>query len=320
MADLAKSAEKLQDAETWRWTGQSPVTAIGELHRVLLDLRQVFGYAAAAPERLRSLRARLGRSSRRNSALARAAAEARKYADALAAMNCRKLEEASAERGLLARTFIRPAPKDDGFRWPSVEYCVAIVVNELVDYLVALPLLEQIFSAARVDAQVTFVPEMRERIAPIALLTLRDVFLPHPTFASDWRDFVDRPILEGGKADVFIAAVNSLAAMSAIISDRGRELNEPERIYLERFRGRVAEHLSALANREQLVANPALVGPTQFLLDLCTRLEADAAKGTQSASPLAVEFAESMVSAGGELWQQIVVHRLTLMQQDLLAQ
>jgi hypothetical protein len=313
---LLKTAKELLDPEPWRWTDKHPVKPLKAIIEVLPELRQVLGCAAVAPQHLAELRRRLGRSTRARPALASAAAAARDYAVAVAAKTRGKLEEALTKHGLAGRAISRPTQKDDGFRWPAVEYCVLVRVESLISFLSAEPILQDVGAMSDDIGHIAFAPEMHGRVVPMAMLRIKSM-LPYEGFAQDWKEYLGTPILEGGQAAAFTAGFSALLSISTILAGRDRQPNEKELGYLEVLANRVASQVSVLTHAAKEHAAPEIAAAVNFLVEAFERLQREQESLDKEASTLAADFVGILSGRQTELSTGMLAHRLILLEWDL---
>lgn len=248
-AELAKAISALRDPEMWRMTSSPPIELLNSMQPTLWDICDVLCEAAYAPSRRRAAATRFGNSSRKYPALPRAANEARQSAKQDLITRKKSLEQLFAHAGLEVLVCTKEREKDRGTFWPNADYIALLKTNSVVGWLQQVEAFQHVAQSLSDIPRITFAPLVDGCIPPIAVSFILHL-LPDPNFASEWSGELPFPILDDMLLNQFSSALDALAALSAIFSEKRRPLNADE----DALAAEIAKKFSACA--EWLSAQP----------------------------------------------------------------
>lgn len=316
VADLVQTAKKLANPELWRMISSPPTQAMSELYTRLQDVRAVYGHIANDPVRRARWATHFSKTSRRHSPLPAAAAQSRAQADADLALRCRAYEQAFANAGLEVRVYTRAPEKDEGYAWPHVYFASLLVSESVQDWLAAMPRFVEVCEGFADAPRMSSAPLVQDQIPPIALVRIGEALLPDLAFTADWAEHLPYQIIETPLLDKVTTTLNDLSALSAMISDKGIDLNPAETIHAETHLERINDAIVWFD--DEISNNPSVaVAYAGQLISTCfERVQAELANDFVGET-LASEFTRMLHNDLTELTAQIAGLRVGFMEHAL---
>jgi hypothetical protein len=315
VVDLAATARKLADPEIWRMISEPPIQAMSDLAERLEDVRAVYGHIANDPAQRHRWATHFSTSSRRHSALPKAAAQARTHAEQVLAAHKAAYEAAFAKAGLVVHVYARAPAKDEGYVWPHVYFACLLEASSIQEWLSAL---ERFFKVRQTleDTRMSCAPLIRSQVPPIAIVRIGEALLPDNDFTEDWRAQLPWPIVEPPLLERVTEALNDMTAVSAMLQDKGANLNPLESIQAESHLRRINDAVVWFSEAFAIDPSVANAMAGQMLLTCFQKLERefDAPPPEES---LAVEFGRMLNNDLTELTADIAGLRIALMEHAL---
>lgn len=316
VAGLVQTARTLADPTLWRMISSPPTQAMSELYDRLQNIRAVCGHVANDPRRRERWATHFSKTSRRHSPLPAAAAQSRTQADADLALRRMSYEQAFADAGLQVQVYSRVPEKDEGYAWPHVYFAGLVTADSIQDWLEAMPRFVEVCEGLADAPRMTSAPLVGDQIPPIAMVRIGDTLFPDLAFTEEWAEHIPYPIIETPLLDKVTTTLNDISALSAMISDKGIDLNPAEtahaEAHLERINGAVAWFNDAILD------NPSVaVAYTGQLVQMCfERIQAELEDGFEGET-LASEFTRMLFNDMTDLTAQIAGLRVGLMEHAL---
>lgn len=315
-ADLARDAEALLQPDVWRMTSEPPLETLMQMRDSLWEVRAVLGDAATDPERWRRAAIRLGASSRRHSALRRAAEEARERAEASLAARREEIRIAMAAQGLDVEVFSRPSPKDNGFQWPNAEFAVLLNADHLIDWFKT----EETFAAAVASLAdppiISYGVLIGGQLAPFGMIFLQSV-LPSTTFADEWAENLPFTRVMDEDLRLYDEALDAIGTMSIIGAKSGRELNDRELEFFTILQERSKFNIQRLSAKFEENPHEVLGEAIDMLVRAFERLSAEIEEPNGGA--LATDLLSSLVPGPmNDLTFEIFCTRIALIERAAL--
>jgi len=313
---LAAMARKLADPEIWRVISEPPIQAMSDLAERLADIRAVYGHIANDPAQRRRWATHFSTTSRRHSALPKAAAQARAHAEQVLSARKMAYEAAFAEAGWVVHVYARAPAKDDGYAWPHVYFASLLEASSIQEWLSALERFFEVCQTLEDTPRMSCAPFIRSQVPPIAMVRVGEALLPDIDFTKDWRAQFPWPIVEPPLLERLTEVLNDMTAVSAMLQDKGADLNSLETIQAESHLRRINEAVvwfnEAFAI-DSSVAN-AMVG--QVVLTCFQRLKREFDRPPPEVA-LAVEFGRMLNNDLTELTTHVAGLRIVLMEHAL---
>lgn len=313
---LAATARKLADPEIWRMISSPPTQALADLAERLQDIRAVYGHIANDPTQRRRWATRFSTTSRRHSALPKAAAQARTHAEQMLAERKAAYEAAFAEAGLIVHVYARAPAKDEGYAWPYMYFASLLEASSIQDWLLAQERFFDVCQTLEDAPRMSFAPLIRGQVPPIAMVRISEALLPDTDFTKDWGAHIPWPIVESPVLERVTEAVNDMTAVSAMLQGKGGDLNPLEAIQAETHLRRINEAVTWFG--EAFATNPSVANAIagQMVLTCFQRLECEFERDP-SEEALAIEFGRMLNNDLTELTEQFVGLRIALMEHAL---
>ncbi|WP_404934597.1 hypothetical protein [Nitratireductor sp. L15S-10] len=316
VVDLVTMARKLTDPEIWRMISEPPIQAMSDLAERLEDIRAVYGHIANDPTQRRRWATHFSTTSRRHSALPKAAAQARAHAEQVLTARKTAYEAAFAEAGMVANVYARAPAKDEGYAWPHVYFASLLEASSIQEWLATV---ERFFAVCQTfeDApRMSCAPLIRNQVPPVAMVRIGDALLPDIDFTKDWRAQLPWPIVEPPLIERLTEILNDMTAVSAMLQDKGADLNPLETIQVEGHLRRINETIVWFS--EAFVIDPSVANAmaSQMVQACYQRLEREFDKSSPEES-LAVEFTRTLNNDLSELTAQFTGLRIALMEHAL---
>jgi hypothetical protein len=272
-AELAKQADIVLNSTQWRWITEGPSAEIRAAKDRLLSLREVLGYAVAAPQESERTRLRLNRSSRRHPALPRAVDDAKACGDAKVLAVCDEIYSSLLDHSLTATVITRSMNTDDGYFWPAVDYAVLVKTTGTIDFLAKSQFFKPIRDSLTGLNALIFAPVMFDYILPMAF-KVTDSLFPHDEFITEWADVFPYSIYQNNSSVKFVKAIESITTISSIYSMR-RPLNADETVFHDKMIGLLCEQIEDFNDDLNSDATDVSLEVGQFLVNACERLKRD---------------------------------------------
>ncbi|KSV75587.1 hypothetical protein N185_17255 [Sinorhizobium sp. GW3] len=316
VVDLAATARKLADPEIWRMISDPPTRAMSDLAERLEDVRAVYGHIANDPAQRHRWATQFSTTSRRHSALSKAAAQARRHAEQVLAARNAAYEAAFAEAGLVVHVYARAHEKDEGYAWPHVCFTSLLEASSVQEWASALERFFEVCQTLQDTPRMSCAPLIRNQIPPMAMVRIGEAVLPDVDFTKDWNGQLPWPIVEPPLLKRVTDVLNDMTAVSGMIQDKGAALNPLETIeaesHLRRIKDAVVWFGEAIA-RDPSVAN-AMAG--QMVMECFQRVEREFVRPPPEVS-LAIEFGCTMNSHLTKLAERFTGLRIALMEHAL---
>lgn len=316
VVDLIETAEKLSDPALWRMISSPPIQAMSDLSTRLRDIRAVYGHIANDPDRRRRWAAHFSTTSRRHSALAKAASQSRIQADADLATSRKKYEEVFANAGLTVRVHARAPEKDAGYAWPHVYFAGLVVTDSIGAWMTDLDRFNAVCETLTDEPRMSCAPLIRDQIPPIAMVRIGKVLLPDLNFAGEWAAHLPWPIVDTPLLNRVTGTLADISAVSAMIQDKGTDLNPAEAIHFEAYLHRIENAIAWFGEATADETSVALAMASQVILTGIQRMQAEL-QGSAKRGSLAVEFGRLMNGELSELTAQVTTLRIALMEHAL---
>lgn len=314
--DLVQTAQKLADPNLWRMISSPPTQAMADLSVRLQDIRAVCGHVANDPTRRGRWAAHFGKTSRRHSALSAAAAQSRTQADADLALRCQGYEKAFANAGLSVRVFSRAPEKDEGYAWPHVYFAGLVVSDSIQGWLEDMARFTEVCDRFEDTPRMSSAPLVRDQIPPIAMVRIGETLFPDLAFTAEWSAHLPYPIVDTPLLDKVTATLNDISAVSAMIQDKGGDLNSVETAHAEAHLKRINETITWFGEVIADQPSVAVAMAGQVVLTCFQRIEAEF-QGAAEGDSLAVEFTRLLNNEFSELTAQMTGLRVGLMEHAL---
>lgn len=316
VVDLIDTAEKLSDPTLWRMISSPPIQAMSDLSSRLRDIRAVYGHIANDPDRRRRWGAHFSKTSRRHSALSMAASQSRIQADADLAASQKKYEHAFADAGLTVRVHARAPEKDAGYAWPHAYFAGLVVIDSIGGWMGDLDRFNAVCETLTDEPRMSCAPLIRNQIPPIAMVRIGKVLLPDLNFAGEWAAHLPWPVVDTPLLNRVTDTLADISAVSAMIQDKGTDLNPAEAIHFETHLHRIENAIAWFGKATADEASAALAMASQVILASIQRMQAEL-QGSAKGSSLAVEFGRLMNGELSELTTQVATLRIALMEHAL---
>ncbi|MBX3488722.1 hypothetical protein [Parvibaculum sp.] len=316
VADLAATARKLADPEIWRMISAPPTQAMSDLAERLEDVRAIYGHIANDPAQRQRWATHFSTTSRRHSALPKAATQARTHAEQALAARKTAYEAAFAEAGLVVHVCARAPAKDEGYAWPYAYFACLLEASSIQEWLSVVERFFEVCQKLEDTQRMSCAPLIRSQVPPIALVRIGGVLLPDTDFTKDWRAQLPWPIVESPLLVRVTEALNDITAVSAMLQDKGADLNPLETIQVESHLRRINDAMVWFG--EAFAVDPSVANATagQMLLSCFQRLEREFDRPPPEES-LAVEFGRTLNNDLTELTAQLTGLRIALMEHAL---
>lgn len=313
---LAVTARKLADPEIWRLISSPPTQALADLAEQLQDVRAVYGHIANDPAQRRRWATHFSTTSRRHSALPKAAAQARAHAEQVLAERKAAFEAKFAEAGLIVHVYARAPAKDEGLAWPYVNFANLMEASSIQEWLVAQERFFEVCQTFDDAPRMSSAPLIRGQVPPIAMVRIGEVLLPDLDFKKDWGAQIPWPIVEPPVLERITEAVNDMTALSAMLQGKGGNLNPLEAIQAETHLRRINEAVTWFSGA--FATNPSVVNAmtAQTVVTCFQKLEREFVKDP-SEEALAIQFGRMLNNDFTELTEQFVSLRIALMEHAL---
>ena len=316
-AELAKQADIVLNSTQWRWITEGPSAEIRAAKDRLLSLREVLGYAVAAPQESERTRLRLNRSSRRHPALPRAVDDAKACGDAKVLAVCDEIYSSLLDHSLTATVITRSMNTDDGYFWPAVDYAVLVKTTGTIDFLAKSQFFKPIRDSLTGLNALIFAPVMFDYILPMAF-KVTDSLFPHDEFITEWADVFPYSIYQNNSSVKFVKAIESITTISSIYSMR-RPLNADETVFHDKMIGLLCEQIEDFNDDLNSDATDVSLEVGQFLVNACERLKREMVAEEGTAVPIAVESQGILFGKQSEFMNLVGCYRVALIEQGLLA-
>lgn len=315
VVDLAATARELADPEIWRMISAPPIQVISELAERLEDIRAVYGHIANDACQRRRWATHFSTTSRRHSALRKAATQARTHAED--ALNARKAayEAEFAEVGLVVHVFARAPAKDEGYAWPHAYFIGLLETPSIQDWLSSLEQFFEVCQTLEGPPRMSCAPLIQSQVSPIAMVRIGEALLPDLDFSNDWGVQIPWPIVETPVLDRLTEFLNDITAVSAMIQDK-KALNALENVQAESHLRRINEAVSWFS--EAFTSDPSVANSeVNKVVHACfQRLEREF-DGPSPDGSLALEFSRMLNNDFTELTARCAGLRIALMEHAL---
>jgi hypothetical protein len=316
-ADLARSIDTLCDPEIWRMTSAPPIELLRRMQSVLWDICDVLSETAYAPSRRRAAVTRFGNSSRKYPVLPRAANEARHRAKQDLIAQQKSFENLFAQAGLEVNVYAKEREKDRGTRWPNADYIALLRTDSVVGWLQQLECFQQVVESFPDNPRFTFTPLVDGCIPPIAVTFILQL-LPDPNFSSEWSETLPFPILDDMALHQFTSALNALAALSAIFSEKGRPLNPDEDAHAVEIVKKFSAYVEWLSTQPEVGSDGCLATACGFLAESYERVKNEF-EGQTTEQTLAIDVLSWTTGVMTDFACAVVQCRVSLMERAIVA-
>lgn len=316
VVDLVATARKLADPELWRLISEPPIRAMNDLAARLEDIRAVYGHVANDPTQRSRWATRFSTTSRRHSALPKAAADARVHAEQALIARKKSYEVTFADAGLRVHVLARVPDKDEGYAWPHVYFAGLLETSSIQEWLAILERFFEVCQTLEAAPRMSCTPLIGSQIPPIAMVRIGGALFPDADFAKDWAEQLPSPTIKVPILDRLTEALNDMTAVSAMIQVKGTDLNPLEAIEVERHVHRINDAVVWLD--EAFASDPSIANAMagQMVVACFQRLEREFETPLPDVS-LAVEFSRMLNDDLTELTGQIAGLRVALMEHAL---
>lgn len=314
--DLAATARKLADPEIWRMILAPPTQAMSDLAERLEDIRAVYGHIANDPAQRQRWATHFSTTSRRHSALPKAAAQARTHAERMLTARTTAYEAAFAKAGFVVHVCARAPAKDEGYAWPHAYFASLLETSSIQEWLSAVERFFEVYETLEDTPRMSCAPLIRNQVPPIAMVRIGDVLLPDIDFIKDWRALLSWPIVDPPLLERVTDVLNDMMAVSAMLQDKGADLNSLETIQAENCLRRINDAIVWFSEACAIDPSVANITVGQMVLTCFQRLEREFA-GPPTEESLAVEFGRMANNNISELAAQFVGLRIALMEHAL---
>jgi energy-coupling factor transporter ATP-binding protein EcfA2 len=311
-AGLARDAAALGDPGAWRMTSKPPMAKLREMEAALWDIRAVLGDVGKDPDRRGRMAARYGTTSQRHNTLHRAAEDSRRRAEQSLAERREEIRKAFEDQGLNVVVVSRPAPKDDGWAWPDVDFAVLVKVDALLDFLLSEADFLNAAGAVPGRPRLEYAPVLEGKIAPYSMTYVNEQGMPGTGLKSDWEDELPYPFLEDPNHQLFTEAFDAATTLSAIAIEKGRGLNEVEQAFFDQLVERFIDRTGQLVAKLDDGPDEVLSETVAFLSRLALRVQAEI-NGESEGEPLSVEALAPLRGQLNDVSQHLIAIRLMLL-------
>ncbi len=316
VVDLVETARKLADPELWRMISSPPTQVMSELHARLQDIRAVCGHIANDPLRRGRWAAHFSKTSRRHSPLPAAAAQSRAHAEADLASRCKTYKEAFAEAGLTVQVYSRAPEKDEGYAWPHVYFAGLMVSASIQEWLEIMPRFIEVCAGFADAPRMSWAPLIGDQIPPIAVVRIGETLLPDLGFATEWTEHLPYPIIGTPLLDKVTHTLNDISALSAMILDKGVDLNPAESEHAEAHLERINDAITWFNDAIEDTPSVAVAYAGQLVLTCFQRIQAELDDDFEGET-LAAEFTRMLNNDMTDLTSQVAGLRIGLMEHAL---
>ncbi len=316
VVDLAAMARRLADPEIWRMISEPPIQAMSDLAERLEDIRAIYGHIANAPAHRRRWAIHFSTTSRRYSALPKAAAQARAHAEQMLSTRKMAYEAAFAEAGLVVHVFARAPAKDEGYDWPHVYFASLLEASSIQEWLSALERFFEVCQSLEDTPRMSCAPLIRSQVPPIAMVRIGEALLPDTDFTKDWDAQLPWPIVEPPLLKRFTEALDDMTAVSAMLQDKGADLNPLETVQAESHLRRIKEAVAWFSEAFAVDPSVANTAAGRMVLTCFQRLKREFDRPPPE-EPLAVEFGRMLNNDLTELTTHVAGLRIALMEHAL---
>ncbi len=316
VVDLAATARKLADPEIWRMISVPPTQAMSDLAKRLEDVRAVYGHIANDPTQRHRWATHFSTTSRRHSALPKAAVQARTHAEQVLTARKTAYEAAFVEAGLAVHVYARALAKDEGYAWPHVYFVSLLEASSIQEWLLDVERFFVVCQTLEDTPRMSCAPLIRSQIPPIAMVRIGTALLPDTDFTKDWRAQFPWPIVESPLLERVTEVLNDMTAVSAMLQDKGADLNPLETIQAENHMRRIDEAAAWFSEAFAIDPSVANAMAAQMVLTCLQRLEREFDRPPLEES-LAVEFGRTLSNDLTELTAQFAGLRIALMEHAL---
>ncbi len=316
VVDLAATARKLADPEIWRMISVPPTQAMSDLAKRLEDVRAVYGHIANDPTQRHRWATHFSTTSRRHSALPKAATQARTHAKQVLTARKMAYEAAFAEAGLVARVYARAPDKDEGYAWPHVYFASLLETLSIQEWLLAVERFFEVSQTLEDTPRMSCAPLIRSQVPPVAMVRIGEALLPDTNFTKDWGAEFPWPIIESPLLERLTEVLNDMTAVSAMLQNKGANLNPLETIQAESHLRRIND--AAMWFSEAFAIDPSVANAMagQMVLTCFQRLEREFDR-PQPEESLAAEFGRMLNNDLTELTADFAGLRIALMEHAL---
>ncbi len=314
--DLTTTAYELAAPEFWRMIPSPPTQAIIDIAKQLKDIRAIYGDIANNPAQRRRWANQFSKTSRKHSALPRAAAQARAHAEEILVARKIAYEAVFAKNGLTVCIQWRAPEKDEGYEWPHVYSSCLVEASSINDWLLVLERFSKICQGLEEFPRMSCAPLIRGQVAPIAMVQIGRSLLHDIHFIKDWRGHLQFSIVEVPILDRISELLNNMATMSTMISKDRAPLNPVELLQAEDRMRRIRDELVCFG--EKFAAAPSLANNMagELILTCFQRLMREI-DGSHTGDSLAIEFGRILNNDFTEFTAQIGSLRIALMEHAL---
>lgn len=316
VVDLTAKARRLADPDIWRMISSPPTQAMADLAERLQDVRAVYGHVANDPAQRLRWATHFSTTSRRHSALPKAANQARIHAEHVLTMQRKAYEAAFAEAGLAVHVYARSPAEDQGYDWPYVYFVGLLETSSIHEWMLDVERFFNVCKAFEDIPRMSCAPLIRSQIPPVAMVRIGETVFPDLDFAKDWGAQLPWPIVEPQLLRRVTEAVGDLTAMSAMLQDKGTDLNPLENVQFESHVRRVTDACEWFGEAFTRAPSVANIMAGQMVLTCLDKLRSEFDKSSTE-EPLAVEFGRIQNSDFTELTTQFVDLRIALMEHAL---
>lgn len=243
-AKLAEKAEQLRRPELWRMTSTPPIDALLRIRDSLREIWTSLGDIAITPNRHERLKVELSSTSRRHSALTKAAKRAKERAREFGQSICTSLEHALAEQGIDVEATWRDYANE---LWPNHQYIALAKGMNLTQWTLSLDKFSAAISQLNPTYPVSYGALINQKVTPIgfkyALVPIAD-----DHFSTTWADHLSYPMLKDRAYDLFCSATDALYTISAVFGSVTAELRPAEDLLYQQMTERLLTSTEGLAD------------------------------------------------------------------------
>ena len=321
---LGEQAKGHLQSGIWRTTSGAPLPDLKKLSQRLDDVSCILHEMAhnSRPGQIQeivgsTLKAPLGGAVGAASRYCRTRAR-RRFADRL-----RGIEKALLDQGWKARCVSKPIKEGDSPYWPAKEIAVMVEVNDLETQF--LGYLDKPVSVCEHglgnDWPYRIVPIMHGQVlASLAMRPSSLMTLPDTAFASEWSDFLDRPIFTSALCDSFDRAIEACIQVSSMIVCRsGQELHVEESETASKATASFEAHYQVVADAALGTGTDEVAIARHFLEQKWNRVREEselASAGQMIQDPLCMTYTSALAGRETEHVGNIAAVRLMLLQAE----
>lgn len=314
-ADLARSINVLSAPEMWRMTSAPPIELLKGMQATLWDICDVLNEVAHVPSRRRIAATRFGNSSRKYPALPRAANEARQRAKQDLIVQQKSFENLFAQAGLEVSVYSKEREKKRGLQWPNADYIALLRTDSVVGWLQQIEVFQHVVESLPDTPRFTFAPLVEGCIPPIAVSFILHL-LPEPNFASEWSGALPFPILDDMVLNQFSSALDALATLSAIFSEKGRPLNTDEDALATEMAEKFSTYAERLSTQLEVGTDACLATACEFLAECYDRVRKEF-EGQGADETLAEDMLSWTSGAMTDFMRAVAQCRVSLMERAI---